>query len=220
MSTDVAVAAYRDYRVSALLRALLLMWRVWGPAVLVIVVNTIVQAGLTYINTQSGFTVAFLVAVIVSAASALLLYAVLTACALRATEIAPGSVTATVRANLGLFTVWALVQWLLVLAAAVIHPVAVLIVAAATPFLPIAAMDGKRNALGANIRALGAKFGRWLVTTLILVVAAFVLYLLAAVNTFFIKGTPASIFFWLAIGLIAWWILTAWTLVYRSAQKD
>ena len=31
---------------------------------------------------------------------------------------------------------------------------------------------------------------------------------------------PKAIFFWLAIGVVAWWLLTAWTLVYRAARAE
>jgi hypothetical protein len=217
MSADVTAPA--SYKVSALLRALGVMWRSTGPALLFVVANTFVQAALTYLDAQSGPNAAFIIGVILSATMILLLYAVLTACALHAVD-GGAPVVARVRDNLGTFASWTLVQWLLVLLAAIIHPAVVLLVAAATPFLPIAAMDGQQNALAVNFRTLGKRLGRWLVTTVILLVAGVVLYLLAAVNTFFVKGTPASVFFWLATGVVAWWLLTAWTLVYRKARSE
>jgi hypothetical protein len=143
---------------------------------------------------------------------------VLTACALGAVDRDGGSVLDRVKAHAGVFTGWALLQWLLVLVVTLIHPALVLLVAALTPFLPIAAMDGQGNALAVNFRTLGGKFWRWLVTSVILIVAGLLFFLLAAVDVFFIKGTPAAVFFWLAIGVVAWWLLTAWTLVYRAAQ--
>lgn len=214
MSADVST-----YRVSALLKGLAVMWGTAGPALLIILVNALVQAVLTYVDAQSGFNVGFLLGLVVSAVMALLLYAVLTACALQAVGPPEPSVTTRVRQNLAMFGVWVLFQWFLVLVAAIIHPFAVLLVAVLTPFLPIAAMDGERNALGANFRALGRHVGRWLVTSVILLIAGVVLYLLAAVNTFFVKGTPASLFFWLAVGIVAWWLLTAWALVYRKVRS-
>ena len=212
------VSAPTLYKVSALFRALLVMWRSAGPALLFIVANAVVQAALTYVDAQSGLNAAFIIGFIVSAAMALLLYAALTAGALHAVD-GGAPVVARVRDNLGTFASWTLVQWVLVLLAAIIHPALVLLVAAATPFLPIAAMDGQRNALAVNFRTMGKRFGRWLLTTVILAVGGVVLYLLAAVNTFFVKGTPASLFFWLATGVVAWWLLTAWALVYRSARR-
>lgn len=222
MSTEVSTAqsAPKAYRFSALLKAVAVMWRTAGPALLVIVVNTVVQGFLTWLNTQSGFSIGFLIAVVVSGISVMALYAVLTSCALGAVDRDGTSVLGRVKAHAGVFTGWALLQWLLVLLVTLIHPGLVLIVAALTPFLPIAAMDGQGNALGTNFRTLGGKFWRWLVTSVILLVAGLVFFLLAAVDVFFIKGTPAAVFFWLAIGVVAWWLLTAWTLVYRAARAQ
>lgn len=220
MSTETATPAPAGYRFSALIKALGVMWRSAGPALLFILINTVVQAFLVWLDTQSGFTAGFAVAFLVSAVSAMLLYAVLTSCALEAVDRDGTGVMPRVKAHLGSFTGWALLQWLLVLLVSLIQPVLVLLVAALTPFLPIAAMDGQRNALGVNFSTLGRKFGRWLVTTVILMVAGLIFFLLSAVNVFFIKGTPAAVFFWLVIGLIAWWVLTAWTLIYRAARRE
>jgi hypothetical protein len=220
VSTDVARPAPAGYRFSVLFKSLAVMWRTTGPALLFIVINTVVQGFLTWLNTQSGFSFGFLVAFLVSAISALILYAVLTSCALSAVDRDGVSVLERVKAHVGAFTGWALLQWLLVLVVTLIHPALVLIVAALTPFLPIAAMDGQRNALAVNFRTLGGKFWRWLLTSVILLIAGVIFFLLAAVDVFFIKGTPAAVFFWLAIGLVAWWLLTAWTLVYRAARHE
>ncbi|MCU0279031.1 MAG: hypothetical protein MUE31_09090 [Candidatus Nanopelagicales bacterium] len=202
MSTDVAVATPAHYRISALFKALVVMWRTAGPALLFIVVNTVVQGFLIWLDTQSGLSLGFLLALLVSAVSAMLLYAVLTSCALGAVDRDGGSVLARVKAHAGAFTGWALLQWLLVL------------------LVTLAAMDGQANALAVNFRTLGGRFWRWLVTSVILLVAGLIFFLLTAVDVFFIKGTPAAIFFWLAIGVIAWWLLTAWTLVYRAARAQ
>jgi hypothetical protein len=218
MSTDVAQAP-TSYRFSALIRALLIMWRTTGPALAVIVVNTVVQGFLIWLNTQSGFSFGFFVAWLVSAVSVMALYAVLTSCALSAVDRDGTSVLARVKANAGPFVGWAALQWLLVLLVTLVQPLLVLLVAALTPFLPIAAMDGQRNAIGVNFGTLSRKVMRWFITTVILLVAGFVYFLLNAVNVFFIKGTPAAVFFWLVIGLIAWWTLTAWALVYRAARS-
>lgn len=210
MSTQ---TAHATYRVSALAKGLAVMWRGSRIAVPFMLLNTVVQAVLVWLDTQSGFTLAFLLAFLVSGVSALALYAALTRAALRAVD------GQAVAGHTGLFVGWAIVQWVLILLASLVTPVLVLAVAALTPFLPLAAMEGRGNALGANFSALGRRFGRWLVTTLILAVGGLVLFLLSAVNTFFIKGTPAAVFFWLAAGVVAWWVLTAWALVYRAARR-
>lgn len=219
MSTEVAETK-ASYRFSALLKAAGVMWKVAGVAFAAILVNMVVQAFLTWLDFQSGFNFGFLIVFLISAVSALGLYAVLSSAALGAVDGDRSVVTERVKANAGNFVLWALVQWALILLATLLHPGLAILVAALTPFLPLAAIEGQKNALGANFRALGKKFGRWLLTSVILAVAAIVFFLLAAVNTFFVQGTPASVFFWLVMGVIAWWLLTAWALVYRAADGD
>ena len=220
MSTTAAAGPMpATYRISAMGSALRVMWRAGSAAVPFIALNAAVQSGLMYLDTLSGLSVAFLVAFAVSAVSALVLYAVLAAGALEAVDgtASLGSILARARRTAPGFAGWALVQWASILVAALIHPALILVVAAATPFLPLAASDARGNALVGNFRAIGGRAGRWLLTTLILAVAAGVLFLLAAANTFFVKGTPAAAMFWLVIPVVAWWLLTAWALVYRQA---
>jgi hypothetical protein len=207
------------YRFSAMGSALRVMWRAGSAAVPFIALNAAVQSGLMYLDTLSGLSAAFLAALAVSALSALVLYAVLAAGALEAVDgtASFGSILARARRTAPRFAVWALVQWALILAAALIHPALILVIAAATPFLPLAASDARGNPLAVNFRAIGGRAGRWLLTTVILTVAAGVLFLWAAANTFFVKGTPAAVIFWLVIPVVAWWLLTAWALVYRQA---
>lgn len=222
MTTTTAAAvgpAPATYRFSAIGSALRVMWRAGSAAVPFIALNAAVQSGLMYLDTLSGLSAAFLAAFAASALSALVLYAVLAASALEAVDgtASFGSVLARARRTAAGFAVWALAQWALVLVAALIHPALIVVVAAATPFLPLAASDARGSALAANFRAIGSRTGRWLLTTVILTVAAAVLFLLAAANTFFVKGTPAAAIFWLVIPVLAWWLLTAWALVYRQA---
>jgi hypothetical protein len=123
-------------------------------------------------------------------------------------------------AHVGPFVGWVAVQWLAMVSVSMVSPWLIALVAVLTPFLPLAAMDGRRSALTVNVRVIGQVFGRWLLTSLILLVLGFVLFLLSAANTLFVQGTPAAILFWLAIGLVAWWLLTVWALVYRSAPAS
>lgn len=218
MSTTIETAAPARYRISAILSGLAAMWRAAGPALLAIVINAAIQAALMYLDVQSGFSIGFLASFVVSAAAAMALYAVLTAAALESVDgtASFASVLARSRRHILLFAVWTIVQWTLIVMVALVHVGLILLVAALTPFLPLAAMDGHRAAMVSNFRAVGARFGRWLVTCLVLIVAGLVLYLLSAVNTFFVKGTPASVIFWLVIGIVAWWLLTAWALIFRA----
>jgi hypothetical protein len=215
---DTQAPTHATYRFSALLSAAAVMWRASAPALLLIVLNAAVQAGLMYVNAPSGFSAGFLASFAVSVVSTLALYAVLTAGALESVDgtASFASVMSRTRRNLGPFTVWVALQWALILAISLIHPVLIALVALLTPYLPLVAMDVRGNALAANFRAIGARPGRWLVTSAVLLFAGLVLFLLTVANTLFVKGTPAAAIFWLFIGVVAWWLLTAWALIYRG----
>lgn len=217
MTVTVVAREPATYRASALFSALARMWSAAAPALVFILVNALVQAALTYLDVQSGAAPAFLLSLLVSALSALVLYGVLSASALQAVDGAGGfnPVLRRFRAHLTNFTGWTLIQWLLVVLAVVVQPLLVLLVAALTPFLPLAAMDGRRFAIGANLATIGHRFGRWLVTSALMAIGGVLFYVMAALNTFFVKGTPASLAVWVAIGLVAWWWLTAWALIFR-----
>lgn len=215
-AVDTDARPVAEYRVSALLTALRVMWRSSGPCLAAIIVTALIQAGLMYLNTPSGFTPGFLLAFAVSAIAALGLYAVLSAGALRAVDAGGPSVLARVRAGLGHFTVWTALQWLVILAVSTVNVLLIPLVALLTPYLPLAAMDRRANALGANFRAIGQRPGRWAVTGLLLLIGGVVLFLLSIANTLFVQGTPAALLFWLGIGLVAWWLLTTWALIWRG----
>lgn len=215
-------SAQKGYRFSALLAGLAKMWKGALPALLFIVVNAVVQGLLMFWNVQSGFSVSFALSVIVSTGSALILYAGLSATALQVAgdgRASIGSVLAQLPGRAAPFTVWALIQWVLILVCALIVFPLAFIAAPLTPFLPFAALDGNGNPLKVNFATIRAKFGRWAITSLVLTVLGVVLFLAAVFNTFLIKGTPASLMFWVVMGIVAWWIQTAWALIYRSAQS-
>ena len=95
-----------------------------------------------------------------------------------------------------------------------------LIVAALTPFLLLAALDGHRNALGRNLRTLGRRFWRWLITVVIIGIVLLVGDLSAGLFTFFTRNPLASLVVWLLGGLVLAWFTTAWALIYRSAWAE
>jgi hypothetical protein len=220
MSTQVQPAPAR-YGFSALLSALVVMGRSAGPALLAVSGTALLQGALMYLNAPSGSSASFLVSFAVSVAGTLALYGALTAAALEAVDgrASFASVMRRVRAHGGRFSLWVALQWLAVVAVSLFHPLLIPVVAVATPYLPLAAMDGRANPLGANLRAIRARPGRWVAVSVALLLAGGFLYLLAAANTLFAKGTPASLLFWAVVGIVAWWTLTAWALVYRQTPE-
>ena len=210
----------RQYGFSSLLSALGRMWRGTGPALVAIVVNALVQSLLTYWNASIGMNFPFIVSLVIS-------FVVLVVCVGLLARTALDSVTGKVglsqavagtRAALPSIVLWLTVMVLLVTLGVLIRPLVSWLIVAILAFVPLAAADGKRNALGVNFKALGERWGRWLITVVFVIIIAAVMFLLNTVNVLFVKGFPASLIGWLGLGLVAWWILTAWAEIYRSTK--
>jgi hypothetical protein len=90
------------------------------------------------------------------------------------------------------------------------------LVALLTPYLFLAAMDGRGNALGANLAAIRARVGRWIVTSVLSGVLVGGAWLGAVVGGFFVPGPASALVVWLWFGLLGSWLLATWAVVYRS----
>lgn len=210
----------KRFGISALLTACGVMWRGAAPAFLFITVNAIVQALLTWWNPQSGLNVSFIVAFLLSLVAVLVTFAVLTRTCLDSIDgkVSLGSAIAGARLTFPQFAGWVLAQWVLISIGMLVYSGVGGLIAFLTPFLPLAAADGRKNAIGANFSAIKDRWGRWLITGIIISIGFGVWFLLTAVNTFFIKGMPASFLAWWVGGILGWWLLTAWAAIYRSTR--
>lgn len=208
------------YGFSVLLSGLAKMWRGSGPALLAIVVNALVQSLLIWWNVDPGPSPSFLLSLVISTIAILVAYAILCSTALRSatsdSRVSWAQAWAPVRDNVGVFSLWVVAQWAVMLIGSMITPWLSALVALVTPFLALSAIDGRRNAFAVNLRALADRWGRWLVTALIVTVFGSLGFLLNAVNVFFVKGTLATFVIWALGGVIAWWLLTSWSTIYRS----
>ena len=95
-----------------------------------------------------------------------------------------------------------------------------LILLAVTPFVLLAVADGRQNPIAANMRVIGARWARWLVTLLMMGIICLGLWLLGATDGFFVTGAPGGFIAWLAFGLVSAWFIGAWALLYRSVLAD
>lgn len=218
--TPAAPAKPKVFGFSALVTGFARMWRGLVPAIVVIVLNAVVQALLTWWNPQVALSFAFVVAFLISAAVLIVWFAVLSRTALGAVSgrvSVPEAISGT-RGVLPRFTVWVVAQWLLILIGFLIFPGLGIVVGIVTAFVPLAAADGQANPVVANFAAIKDRWGRWLLTSVIVVVLALILLLLSAVNVFFIHGLMASLIFWLVFGFVAFWLLTAYAAIYRSTR--
>jgi hypothetical protein len=188
------------------------------PGTLAVVANAAVQAVLTHLNVPVGASAGFILGLVVSVIAILGAGAIVTATALESVSGTAdlGTVTARVRANLATYLTWAVGLWVVMIAAGMLQPGLSAIVALIGALVPVAAMDGRRNALGAAMRATREIFGRWLLTSVIVALGALMWWLLSAVNVFFVSGMLASLVAWLVGGLLLWWLAVAWSCLYRS----
>lgn len=210
----------RQYGFSALLSGFARMWSGTAPALLAIVGNALVQSLLTYWNPSIGMNLPFIIAVALSFVVLVFSVGLLSRTALNSVSgrVGVGEALSQTRTALPTIVLWATVMVILVMIGALINPVVPWLIIAVLAFVPLAAADGKRNALGVNFKALGERWGRWLVTAIFVLIVAAVLFLLTTVNVLFVKGFPASLIAWLGLGIVAWWLLTSWAEIYRSTR--
>ena len=217
---DTPAPAAPIYRVSVLAVGFVRMWRAWKIVVPVIIVNAALQALLLLPNVLPYLTVAF---VIVSLLSLLILVKAYNFVAAAMLQAAVGPVEwRAVYANLWhryfVLLAWSAGLLILVLIGVSLYVVPGLIVIALAPYLLLAVVDGKRNPLAVNFKTIGARWGRWLVTVIIMGVLSFGVWFLSALNGFFITGAPGAFIGWILIGFVASWFTCAWALVYRSVN--
>jgi hypothetical protein len=212
----------RLYRVSALASGFVRMWRGWRVIVPVVVANGVVQALLVWPPFTYGMDWWTAISAVLSALAFGVSFGLVASATLHLADgpVAWSQAASTLRAHLLSYALWA-GAWLLVVSVGLaLNTFPGLIVAALTPFLLLAALDGHRNALGRNLRTLGRRFWRWLLTVLIMGIALFVGDLSAGLFTFFTRNPLASLVVWLIGGLVLSWFTTTWALIYRSAWVE
>ncbi len=207
------------YRWSALATALVRMWRGWRVVIPVVIVNAVIQSLLLLGQPRPYLTLSFVLLALVSFAVFTVAFGAVTAAALQAStgSVSAADAVAKVRARALPLFAWALAWALVVVLGLALYVIPGLIILALTPYLLIAVVDGQRNPLLANLRAIGARWGRWLVTTIVVGVVLAVLWLLSNVDGFFVGGPLGALIGWLVLGLVASWLTCAWALIYRSA---
>lgn len=209
----------RPYRVSALASGFVRMWRGWRVIVPVVVANAIVQALLVWPQSTYDLGWWVILSALLSALAFGVSFGLVAATAL---EVSDGRVSwqgpvSTLRSHISAYALWAIVWLLAVSVGLALNTVPGLLVAALTPFLLLAALDGQGNALVRNLRTIGRRFWRWLLTAVVIGVMLFISDVSAGLFTFFIRNPLASLTVWLVGGLVIAWVTTAWALIYRSA---
>lgn len=210
------------YRVSVLATGFGRMWRAWTIVIPVIVVNAAVQGLLLLPGVLPYLTVSFIVVALLSLVVLVLSFTLVATAMLGATtgRVGWADVTTGLGRRYLLVLAWAAGLLVVVLIGVSLYVVPGLIVIALTPYLLLAVVDGQRNPIAVNFRTIGARWGRWAITVIVMGVLCFGIWFLSVADGFFVTGAPGAIVGWLAIGLIAAWFTCAWALVYRSVNSD
>lgn len=215
-------ASPKLYRVSALASGFVRLWRGWQVIVPVLVVNALVQALLILpITSVNDVAVNTLLAVL-SAIVALKSFVIISLVAVR---VADGRVTwsavwPALRRSTWVGMLWGALLLLAVVIGFSVYTVPGVVLAAVTPFVVLAAVGGARNPISANFRTIGRRFWRWLVTAILTGLALTAGYLGSGFVMFFLRGMLGASLIWLAAGFVSAWFVTAWALIYRSAQDS
>lgn len=218
MSSDTQQAPL--YRVSVLVTGFARMWRAWRLLLPVVVGNALVQGILLLSGVLPYLTVVFVFTALLSFVILVASFGLIAAAMLQAAEgpVSAGAAIDTLRARTWPLLAWSLGLVLVAIAGFALFVVPGFIVLALTPYLLLAVVDGQRNPLAVNFRTIGARWGRWLITVVLMGVICFVMWFLSALDGFFVTGAPGAIIAWLVLGLVSAWFTCAWALVYRSVN--
>ena len=218
MSTDSQQASL--YRVSVLATGFARMWRAWRVLLPVVIVNAVVQGILLLSGVLPYLTIVFVLTALLSFVILVASFGLIAAAMLQAVEgpVSAGAAIDTLRARTWPLLAWSLGLVLVAIAGFALYVVPGFIVLALTPYLLLAVVDGKWNPLAINFRTLGARWGRWLITVVLMGVVCFVMWFLSALDGFFVTGAPGAIIAWLLLGLVSAWFTCAWALIYRSVN--
>jgi hypothetical protein len=216
--TAPAVQSPQTYRFTALGSGLLRMWRSWKVIVPVVVINAIAQSLLVWTGVLPGLTPGFILLAVVSYLVFVVSLTLILAALLESSGGAMSLSTVRDRARRSLprMLLWSTLLLLGTVVGLVLYIVPALILWALTPFVLIAAVDGQRNPLSANLRVIGRRWGRWLVTCTVMGVIGALLWLLGALDGFFVTGALGALIGWVVLGLVVSWFSCAWVLIYRA----
>lgn len=208
------------YRVSVLATGFARMWRAWRVLLPVVVVNALAQGILLLSGVLPYLTIVFVLTALLSFVILVASFGLIAAAMLQAVEgpVSAGAAVDTLRDRTWPLLAWSLGLVLVAIAGFAIYVVPGFIVLALTPYLLLAVVDGQRNPIAVNFRTIGARWGRWLITVVIMGAICFIMWFLSALDGFFVTGAPGAIIAWLVLGMVSAWFTCAWALIYRSVN--
>ena len=185
---------------------------------LVIVANAAVQGLLTHWTILTTDTPEFYFSAILSGISLLVCFAFICRLALATVDgkITLAQMARSTTNRAGLFLLWVLAELAAIWVLTVLFFWPGLIFMLVIPFVALAAMDGRRNALGTNFRAIRERFGRYLVTMVFWIVSMLASDVLIGLGSITLSPTVVAVIGWVYKGLVGAWLTCAFAALYRS----
>ena len=200
------------------MKSLLRVWQGWRIVIPVIVINALVQAALLFPGMLPYLTVPFIFIALIGFFVLVASLVLVAAAMLQAVngDVDEGEVLHTLKVRFWPVLLWSLGLVLVVTLGLSIFVLPGLVVLAVTPFVLLSVIDGQQNPLAKNFRVIGARWGSWLLTLIVIAAACLVLWIFSAINGFFVTGAPAALIGWLALGFASSWFISRWAGIYRS----
>jgi len=196
------------------------MWRAWRIILPVVIVNAAVQASLLIPGVFPYLSLPFVVLSLLSFVFLATAFGVVAVAMLHATRgaVVAQSVWSQLRERWFALLVWSLILVVVTTLGFALYVVPGLFIIAVTPYVLLAVVDGRGKPLWVNFRTIGVRWGRWLITIIVLAVMCLIVWVLALLNAFFIGDAGGAFIAWIALGLVASWFVCAWALIYRSVN--
>ena len=208
--------APKRYGFSVLLSGIVLARHQWWGLLVVAALNAVVQMLVSVWTPLTTDTPAFYLSAVISYVTLVVSFAVVCALALACADGQKGFGAALRAGSWGRFLAWTVGLTVVVYVFALLWFWPAMVLLLVIPFVPLAAMDGKRNPLAVNFRVIRARWVRYpvLVVFWSLIMALSMVGLIIGSITFPWWGV--TLVGWVFKGLIGVWLTCAFAGLYRS----
>lgn len=124
-----------------------------------------------------------------------------------------------IRPHFWKFVLWTLIWMVVTVIGSLLYVIPGFIILAATPYVLFAAIEGKRNPLMSNFRAIGARKGRYIVVLIVTFIVLWLLFIASGLINFTVYNPWAGLIQWLYVGFFGCWLVSGWALMWRSTPE-
>lgn len=212
-----------DYRWSCLGRGLMCMWQSSKVALVVVVVNAVVQALLIAPTVGTSVGLLYEAFSLLCSAVVLLVSALVLQSAVVESLIGDSTWRSSLRRSRSCalrYVICSVAVALLVVLGLLYYTWPGLLIAALLPYVMLSAVCGAANPFKANFSFIAARPQRWVITMFAIGVIALVAWILMALVWFFIPTAVGAFLLGIGGGLLCWWWSTSLALVVLNVEQE